>query len=133
MRQRMEAREFDCLALAWAPALESDPEQIWHSRWGALDVTSSNNSGLQDSQVDQWIDQGQLELDRDERMSIWRKLHARLYELQPYLWLYNVPTKFALSRRIRGFQSFGSDPGYSIRRWHLTAGEPGTRPTLEPE
>ena len=133
MKQRMQARDFDCLALAWAPPLESDPEQIWHSRWGAPDVVSSNNSGLQDEQIDQWIDQGQLELDRDDRMSFWRKIHARLYELQPYLWLYNVPTKFALSRRIRGFQSFGSDPGYSIRRWHFTTGEPGTRSTLAPE
>jgi ABC-type transport system substrate-binding protein len=80
--------------------------------------------------VDRLIDAGQIELDRDRRMEIWKQVHARLYELQPYLWLFNVPTKYALSKRIHGFESFAIDPGYSISCWYFAAGEPGTRATL---
>lgn len=127
---RMKKREFDGVNLAWVPPLESDPEQIWHSRWGQPDVESSNNSGLRDPVVDEMILRGTRELDHKKRQAIWREMHAYLYELQPYLFGYNVPQKFAMSKRIRGFQTFAIDPGYEIRRWHFTSlDEPGTRPT----
>jgi len=131
LTERMYTREFDALSLGWYPPLESDPEQIWHSANGGRDVRSSNNSGLQDELVDSLIRRGQLELDTGARMAIWKQLHRRIYELQPYLFMYSPPVKFAMSRRIRGFQSFALDPGYSIRRWYFTDAEPGTRPTLE--
>ena len=37
-------REFDCGNLAWVSEVESDPEQIWHSKW--VDGRSSNHAGL---------------------------------------------------------------------------------------
>ena len=120
-------RRFDSCNLAWVPSLESDPEQLWHSKWGARDVRGSNHSALRDAEVDRLIEAGQRELDRERRMGIWQQLHARIYELQPYLFLYNVPIKFAINRNIRGVQQFAIDPGYDLRRWHYPAGTPGTR------
>jgi len=127
---RRRKRDFDAYALGWATPLESDPEQLWHSKGGAKDAVSSNFSGLQDEEVDELIAKGQRELDPTKRAEIWKKLHRRIYELQPYLFCYNSPRKFAMNKAIRGFQSVPIDPNYVVRRWYYPAGTPGTRPTL---
>lgn len=127
---RMKKRDFDGCNLAWVPTLESDPEQLWHSRWGVPGIESSNNSGMREPEIDRMILEGTRELDFKKRQAIWREMHAFIYDWQPYLFGYNVPQKFSMSRRIRGFQAFAIDPGYSIRRWYFTSlDEPGTRPT----
>jgi peptide/nickel transport system substrate-binding protein len=128
--ERRRDRNFDAVALGWSPPLESDPEQIWHSRWGGKDQRSSNFVGLQDRPVDELIDRGQRELDARKRAGIWQELHRRIYDLQPYLFCYNSPRKFAMSRSIRGFQIVPLDPNYVIRRWFYPEGTPGTRPKL---
>lgn len=129
LNERRAQREFDAVALGWAPPIESDPEQIWHSRGAPKGSDGSNFSGLADVRVDALIEKGQRELDPEKRAVIWRELHRLVYELQPYLFCYNVPRKFAMSRRIRGFQSAVLDPGYVIRRWYYPEGSPGTRPS----
>lgn len=129
---RLTKRDFDGGNLAWQPDLESDPEQIWHSRWAGADKAGSNFAGFADAEVDRLIAAGQRELDPAKRIEIWRAIHRRVYELMPYLFGYNVPRKFALDRDVRGFQSFAIRPGYSVRRWYYPAGTPGTRPTLQP-
>ena len=129
--ERRKKRDFDALALGWTLPYESDPEQVWHSRWAAPDKLSSNYTSLADPQVDAIIERGQRELDPANRAAIWRELHARLYALQPYMFGFNAPKKFALNKKIRGFQTVRLDPSYVIRRWYYAAGTPGTRATLE--
>lgn len=127
---RLQDREFDSGNMAWMPGLESDPEQIWHSKWGRRDARGSNFAGLRDEEVDRLIEAGQRELDKEKRLGIWHQIHRRIYDLQPYLFMYNVPRKFAMNKKIRGFQSFAVRPGYSVRRWYYPPGTPGTRATL---
>lgn len=131
---RIKKREFDACNLAWVPDLESDPEQVWHSKWGAPDVQGSNNSAVMDPFVDALIAKGQTELDHGKRQEIWRELHRYLYEeIVPYLFMYNIPRKFAMSRKLHGFQVLAIDPGYVIRRWHyIDPKVAGTRKTLNP-
>lgn len=120
--------EFDAIALGWAPPFESDPDQAFHSRWGLAEKRGSNYVGFADPECDRLIDAGRAELDATKRAAVWRELHARLYEMQPYLFCYNPPRKFVMNRALHGFQSLGLDPNYSLRRWYYAAGTPGTRP-----
>jgi ABC-type transport system substrate-binding protein len=130
--EKMKTRQFDGCNLAWVPSLESDPEQLWHSKWGEFDARGSNNAGVMDPKIDELIAAGQRELDFDKRQAIWREMHRYLYEnVHPYLFMYNVPQKFALNRRFRGFQTLGIDPGYVLRRWHLWEPTDKTRTTLD--
>ena len=129
--ERLKSRDFDSCNLAWVPQLESDPEQLWHSKWGAPEARGSNNAGVRDPEIDKLILEGQRELDFERRQEIWHRMHERLYEIQPYLFMYNVPKKFAISRKIRGFQTFAIDPGYSVRRWYFTDDVRGTRSTRD--
>jgi peptide/nickel transport system substrate-binding protein len=124
---RRQKRDFDAIALAWSPALESDPEQIWSSHGG------SNYGGLEVAEVDELIGRGQRELDPAKRGAIWRELQRKIYDLQPYLFCFNPPRKFAMNRRIRGFQSVPLSPNYVIRRWYYPEGTTGTRATLAPD
>ena len=130
--ERRQAREFDALVLGWSPGLETDPEQIWHSSGAAKESRSSNFGGLADPAVDALIERGQRELDAAKRASIWRELQHRIYDLQPYLFCFNPPRKFAMNKKIRGFQSVPLSPNYVVRRWYYPEGTPGTRPTLAP-
>lgn len=128
--ERIRDRDFDCCNLAWVPPLESDPEQLWHSKWGEFEAQGSNLAGVREPELDALILKGQRELDFDARQEIWREIHRFVYDLQPYLFGFNVPQKFAMSKRIRGFKTYAIDPGYSIRDWYFVdADEPGTRST----
>lgn len=129
--ERIKNREHDSANLAWMASLESDPEQIWHSKWGQPGRQSSNNSGLRDPEIDRLIEAGQRELDKETRMGIWHEIHRRIYEAQPYLFMYNVPRKFGINKNIRGFQAFTPRPGYYPRRWYYPEGTPGTRATID--
>ncbi len=131
--ERMKQREFDAVNLAWVPPLESDPEQLWHSKWGKKEVlNSSNNAGVVDPEVDRMIAEIKREVNRPARMELWKKFHAYIYnEVQPYLFGFNVPRKFAASNRVRGIEHTAIDPGYVIRNWHFVDPSiPGTRPAL---
>src|SRR5262249_5685012 len=121
LMERRASREFDALSLAWVLPYEIDPEQMWHSKWAGKDERSSNFPGLADPEVDALIEQGQRELDPAKRAAIWRKLQARVYALQPYLFGFDPPRKFAMSRKIRGMQLVAVDPNYVIRRWYYPA------------
>jgi len=128
LNKRKSDGEFDAVALGWAPPFESDPEQAFHSRWGLAEKRGSNYVGFADPESDRLIDLGRAELDWTKRAATWRLLHKRLYEMQPYLFAYNPPRKFVMNRALRGFQSLGLDPNYSLRRWYYAEGTAGTRP-----
>jgi ABC-type transport system substrate-binding protein len=119
-RERQRQREFDGTPMGWYPPLEPDPAQLWHSSGGALGAESSNYTGLQDAEVDALIERIHAERDAAARAQLWHQLHRRLYDLQPFLFLYNVPTRFAMSRELFGFQAVKIEPGYVIRRWYYT-------------
>ena len=115
--EREHKRDFDSVMKAWVMPIESDPEQIWHSRWAKPDT--ANSGQLADPEVDRLIDAMQIELDPTRRAALARQLHARLYELQAYMYGVKVPNKFALNKKIRNFRTSACDPGYAIRDWYF--------------
>ena len=127
--EKILERDFDCINLAWVPPLESDPEQLWHSKWDK--PQSSNHSGVNDPEVDALIEAIQRELDQAKRAELLRALHRKIYDIQPYFFMFNPPRKFAMNKQIRGHQGFKIAPSYSIRRWYYPAGTPGTRATIK--
>lgn len=127
---RKNAGDFDALALGWAPPYESDPGQAFHSSFGNAERKGSNFIGFADPETDRLIDAGRAELDPQKRAAWWRLLHARLHEMQPYLFAFNPPRKFVMNRAVRGFGNYALDPNYVIRRWFYAAGTPGTRAQL---
>ena len=62
---------------------------------------------------------------------IWRAIHRRIYEAQPMLFGFNPPRKFAINKKLFGFQAVPVDPHYILRRWYYPEGTPGTRAERE--
>lgn len=132
--ERLHDRTFDAGNLAWTlPTPESDPFQLWYSTEGAYENEGSNHSGLQDEQVDALIDAGRRELDPAKRSEIWHQLHARIYELQPYLFGWNVPRKVAVNKKLRGVKLYNFEPGFSLRDmyYEYDPANPDLRPVPE--
>jgi peptide/nickel transport system substrate-binding protein len=125
-RERQERRDFEALPVGWYPPLEPDPWNLWHS---SNVEQGANYAGLVDEEVDRLIELGRRETDHAARMQVWHALQRRVYELQPYLFLFNVPVRYALRKDLCGFQAVGTDPYYVVRRWYHAAGTPGTRAT----
>jgi peptide/nickel transport system substrate-binding protein len=121
MRERSLNRDFEGYVSAWALASESDPEKQFHSR-SAAQPKSPNFPGLADPQVDRLIESAQAELDPERRAQLWKQLQRRLYELQPYLWGFTAPRKFAISKDLLGVEMVRADPNYVARRWYRAAG-----------
>ena len=128
--ERFRKRDFDAANVSRTASFESDAEPMWHSKWGAVGVSGSNSSGVREPELDALIEAAQHELDFGKRQALRRAMHRLLYDLQPFLFGLNVPAKFAMTKRLFGYQNFALDPGYSIRRWYfLDPSEPGTRAT----
>jgi peptide/nickel transport system substrate-binding protein len=117
LNDSLRKREFDAVALALTLNTESDPEQLWHSKWAT--GAGSNRCGLRDAEVDRLIESIQVELDLSKRVDLFSRLQRRIYELQPMLFGVWTPHRFVMNKRVRGFQDFALDPGYSIRRWFV--------------
>lgn len=131
--ERMKERQFEALSLNLIPPLESDPEQLWHSRRGQDEAGGASNiAGVVDAEVDRLIGEIQREVNRDRRMELWKQFHRHVRdEVQPFLFCLNFPHTFAVSQKIHGVESTPIDPGYVIRQWYYTDPTiPSVRATL---
>ena len=79
-------RNFDAIALGWTSGVETDIYQMFHS--SQIASGGDNFVGFQHSRFDDLVEQARSTVDEAERMQIWRKAEAILYEQQPYTFLY---------------------------------------------
>lgn len=125
--ERILERDYDAANLAWVLTdIEGDPYGNWHGN--EAKPRTGNMSGLNDSVVNDLIDRGRIELEPEKRHEIWRQLHARVYELQPFLFGWNAPRKIAFNKNLRGVKLYKFDPGYRLRDMYYKEGTAGTRP-----
>lgn len=127
--EKILERDFDSANLAWTiNDVESDPYGSWHMAEAALDRRTGNMSGFRDEIASDLIERGRRELDPEKRHAIWRQLHRRIYEQQPFLFGWNVPRKIAFHKDLRGVRLYKFSPGYRLRDIYYEEGTPGTRP-----
>lgn len=94
-------KKFEAVNLGWSGgSVEVDPKQIWHSessRKGGHNFISYFNP-----EVDQLIEKGRVEMDRDKRIKLFKKVYRLIAEDYPYLFLFNSPVRFyAHSKKVR--------------------------------
>jgi peptide/nickel transport system substrate-binding protein len=118
LSERVKRRNFDAVVLGWTMPVDNDPAARWHSR--TIGEETNNYCSFSDAQIDAWIEQVEVELDRAERTRLMHAIQARLYALQPYMYGVTVPKRYALSRRIAGFRASRLDPGFALREWRLS-------------
>ena len=94
-------KKFEAVNLGWSGgSVEIDPKQIWHSessRKGGHNFISYFNP-----EVDKLVEKGRVEMDRDKRIKLFKKVYRLIAEDYPYLFLFNSPVRFyAHSKKVR--------------------------------
>ena len=100
--QRIKARDFEALCMAWGGTLEGDIRQMFHSK-SILDG-GDNFTGYSNPQLDRLIDQARREVDEDKRMPLWQACHRILHEDQPYTFLYSRKALIFIDSRIANIE-----------------------------
>jgi peptide/nickel transport system substrate-binding protein len=112
---------FEAMLGGWGgSASYSNPQQLWHtSSW----VTKGSNfCGFGDAESDALIEEANLTLDPKIHRDALLKLQARIYEDQPYVFLYASQNKFAIHKRFKNRGMYFERPGVMIQNLQLDKG-----------
>ncbi|NUN52625.1 MAG: hypothetical protein HUU06_07550, partial [Planctomycetaceae bacterium] len=116
---RFEDKKFDAITLAWASDPESDPHQLWHSKWADPTKPSSNATSFADPRADALIEAIQECLDPVVRQRYQRALHRILDADAAYTYLWCRAEIGAYDRRWRGVKLYPKRPGFDLTEWYM--------------
>ncbi|MBC8266791.1 MAG: hypothetical protein H8E84_07485 [Flavobacteriales bacterium] len=111
---------FDGMLGGWGgSASYSNPMQLWHtSSW----VTKGSNfCGFGDAESDALIEDANLTLDPEQHNAALMKLQAKVYEDQPYVFMYSTKRKFAIHKRFNNRGMYYERPGVMLQNLDLKA------------
>ncbi|MFW5845575.1 MAG: ABC transporter substrate-binding protein [Planctomycetota bacterium] len=84
--RRADNRDYDGFVVVWSSSLDVDYKQLWHSE--TIDKPKSSNYAMWgDPLVDELATELRRTFAPDERAAISRRIQARIYEAQPYLFV----------------------------------------------
>ena len=113
MFQMLYEHDFDAYIAAWGRgAGGEDLYQIWHSSQIA---GGSNFVSYQNPEVDRLLEEGRREFDPAKRSEIFKKVHARLHEDQPYLFMFAAPSLMARDNRFKNVVIYKAGP--ELKEW----------------
>lgn len=116
----MDDRKFDAVTLSWGGgSVNWDPKQIWHTE--SARANGSNFISYSNPEADKLIDEGRLEMDRNKRIQIYRKLYKIIADDAPYTFMF-VP-KFALYAHHKKIGMVKPTYGYYVGRQYWWMGE----------
>ena len=97
---RAEKHEFDAMLGGWGgSASYSNPMQLWHTT--SWSDNGSNFCGVGDAESDELIRQANETIDEQEHLEALHKLQKKIYDEQPYVFLYSTKKKIAIHRRFQ--------------------------------
>jgi peptide/nickel transport system substrate-binding protein len=114
--QQARQHEFEAQIAAWGTG--TDPDTGWNL-WRTDEYdTGRNYGGYSNARVDELFEMGRKEFDPDQRNAIYQEIHKIIYEDQPYTFIANRPSLFAINQRIQGVEAgprgiLDFDPGFT--------------------
>ncbi len=87
--QKIHERSFNGFIIFWTANVDSDPRQLWESKW-ADDPSSSNYTGFKNARADEIFQTLVTTFDLDERKKLFKEWYEIEYSEQPYTWIYTV-------------------------------------------
>ena len=92
--------EFDAMLAGWGgSASYSNPMQLWHTT--SWSDNGSNFCGFGDAESDELIRQANETIDEQEHLEALHKLQKKIYDDQPYVFLYSKKKNIAINRRFQ--------------------------------
>lgn len=111
---RLRKGDYDLAIGAWVSDPNEDSyRQIWHSsNWG----DGSNFGGFEDPEIDGLIDAYDRSLEMSERKVLARIIQARIYDAQPYVFLWSRDQNLVLKKGLKA-KVYPMRPGFWIGDW----------------
>jgi peptide/nickel transport system substrate-binding protein len=125
--ETVQQRLYDGLALfAWLSAPESVPRTTMHSTMIPTEENNwqgQNSSGYRNAEVDALVDAMEVELDREKRGAMWRRLQEIYAEELPALPLWFRSQAFVMPLWLGGIEPTGNQYSTSlwVENWRLLA------------
>jgi peptide/nickel transport system substrate-binding protein len=116
---KVRAKDFDAVTMAWASPIESDPFQIWHGSQAGADKRGSNFVSFRDPVADELIEMLRLTLDKEKRKRIHWSFHRIIDREQPYMFLYTPKDFGAYHKRFHGVKWYAIRPGFDFTEWYV--------------
>jgi peptide/nickel transport system substrate-binding protein len=121
---------FDAMMGAWGGgAGYSDPMQLWHTESWAN--KGSNFTGFGDAQSDSLIILANTSLDKEKHIAALKALQKKIYDDQPYVFLYSRERKVLIHKRFDNADMYNDKPGVILNNLILKPEFGGS--TLKPE
>ncbi len=117
----IDKRRFEAVLLGWNLSRDPDLYDLFHS--SKTKEGEYNFVGYANPAVDRLLEQGRRTFDQQERQRIYREVHRRLYEDQPYTFLFVEDALPIVAARFRNVHSSPIGIGYNFIEWYVPASE----------
>ncbi|MEQ1565350.1 MAG: ABC transporter substrate-binding protein [Myxococcota bacterium] len=122
MFERGRKRDFEALLSGWSAGLFVDPGVIWKCDDPANNKRAELNfGGYCNEEVDDLIDQGLTTANAREAAPIWKSVQAKIYEDQPYLFLWWMDEIDAIDARFENTTIDVLSPYNNLHDWEVPA------------
>ena len=114
-----QEHKFDAMLGGWGgSASYSNPMQLWHtSSW----VTKGSNfCGFGDAESDALIEEANTSLVYEDHLAALWKLQEKIYDEQPYVFLFSSKSKIAISKRFDNRNMYTERPGVILNNLKLS-------------
>ena len=101
--------EFQAVVLGWSLSLDPDQYSIWHS--SQQGPGQFNFIGYSNKTVDNLLEKGRQELNKEKRKAIYNDFSSILYDDQPIIYLYAGYGLSAIQKKIKGVKKLSPPAG----------------------
>ncbi|MFH1691164.1 MAG: peptide-binding protein [Candidatus Omnitrophota bacterium] len=108
-------RRFEAILLGWSLSMDPDCYDIWHSsktKEGEFNFIHYNNS-----EVDHLLEKARITFDLELRKKYYQRIHALIYDDQPYMFLYAPDSLEVVSSRFKGIDPAPIGIGHNFIKW----------------
>jgi len=113
---QIQNKDFDACINGWSSSYYIDPTPIFHSSATNL----FNFVSYANPKVDQLIEQGREEMDRQTAAKIWKEFQQMVYEDQPYTFLFWIDKAIAVNNRFKNVTPIALSSVYNLEKWYVT-------------
>jgi peptide/nickel transport system substrate-binding protein len=122
--EKAKSHDFDLMLGSWSlSGLAEDYTQLWHS--SSWTNHGSNYSGFGNAESDSLIDQIRVEMNDSLRINLSHLLQKKIYDDQPYIFLYASLKRYVIHKRFANQMIFCERPGLldnMLRLMSITSG-----------
>jgi len=116
--ENMRQRNFEAALGGWSAALFLDMTGMWACE-SETEKHQFNFTGYCDPETDRLMDAALKEVDPLKAGALWKQVQARIYEAQPYTFLYWREDVDAVHGKVRNVQSNILSPTYNLHEWWI--------------